>query len=91
MPDGTLAFGIIVCFLGSASEGERVIASLRSFGKPMMDMLAERPYLEMQSLFDKDIPPGKRYYNKAHNARCDHRTMLSSSAIGMRSQRLPSM
>lgn len=69
MPDGTLAFGIILCFLGSRSEGERVIESLRGFGKPMMDMLAERPYLEMQSLFDKDIPPGKRYYNKAHNAR----------------------
>jgi len=32
-------------------------------------MLAQRPYLEMQSLFDKDIPPGKRYCNKAHNLR----------------------
>jgi FAD/FMN-containing dehydrogenase len=69
MPDGTLAFGIIVCYLGSATEGERAIKALRNCGKPMADMLAERPYLEMQSLFDKDIPPGKRYYNKAHNLR----------------------
>ena len=69
MPDGTLAFGIIVCYLGSPAEGEQAIKAIRGFGKPMVDMLAERPYLEMQSLFDKDIPPGKRYYNKAHNLR----------------------
>jgi FAD/FMN-containing dehydrogenase len=69
MPDGTLAFGIVICYLGSAAEGERAIQELRNFAKPMVDMDAERPYLEMQSLFDKDIPPGKRYCNKAHNLR----------------------
>jgi FAD/FMN-containing dehydrogenase len=69
MADGTLAFGIVVCYLGSSGEAEQAIKSLRDFGKPMADMLAERPYLEMQSLFDADIPPGKRYYNKAHNLR----------------------
>jgi FAD/FMN-containing dehydrogenase len=69
MADGTLAFGIVVCYLGSRSEGEDAIRALRAFGKPMADMLAERPYLEMQSLFDRDIPPGKRYYNRAHNVR----------------------
>lgn len=69
MPDGTLAFGIVLCYLGSPADGEHAIRALRKFGKPMADMLAERPYLEMQSLFDRDIPPGKRYYNKAHNLR----------------------
>jgi FAD/FMN-containing dehydrogenase len=69
MPGGTLAFGVIVCFHGSATEGEQAIKALRDFGQPMADMLTERSYLEMQSLFDKDIPPGKRYYNKAHNVR----------------------
>lgn len=69
MQDGTLAFAIVVCYLGSAAEGEQAIKAVRNFGKPMVDMVAERPYLEMQSLFDKDIPPGKRYYNKAHNLR----------------------
>jgi FAD/FMN-containing dehydrogenase len=69
MADGTLAFGIVICYLGSPGDGEKAIKALRDFGKPMADMLAERPYLEMQSLFDRDIPPGKRYYNKAHNLR----------------------
>ncbi len=67
LPDGTLAFGIVVCYRGSSDEGEQAIKPLRHFAKPMADMLVERPYLEMQPLFDKDIPPGKRYYNKAHN------------------------
>jgi FAD/FMN-containing dehydrogenase len=76
MPDGTLAFGIVICYLGSAAEGEPVIKALRDVGKPMADMIAERPYLEMQALFDKDIPPGKRYYNRAHNI-----CRLSAAAI----------
>src|ERR1700751_3977987 len=42
---------------------------MRVLGKPMADMVTVRPYLEMQSLLDKDIPPGKRYYNKSHNVR----------------------
>lgn len=67
MGDGTLAFGIVVCYLGTPAEAEKAIKPLRDFGKPMADMVSERPYLEMQSLFDRDIPPGKRYYNKAHN------------------------
>jgi FAD/FMN-containing dehydrogenase len=69
MADGTLAFAIVICYLGSAANAEEAITALRAFGKPIADMLAERPYLEMQSLFDRDIPPGKRYYNKAHNLR----------------------
>ncbi|MBS0422749.1 MAG: FAD-binding oxidoreductase [Proteobacteria bacterium] len=67
MADGTLAFGVVVCYHGTPAEAERAIKALRDFGKPMADMLSERPYLEMQALFDRDIPPGKRYYNKSHN------------------------
>jgi len=69
MADGTLAFAVVICYRGSAAEAEESITALRAFGKPIADMLAERSYLEMQSLFDRDIPPGKRYYNKAHNLR----------------------
>jgi hypothetical protein len=30
-------------------------------------LIQQRPYLEMQALFDPMNPPGRRYYNKAHN------------------------
>jgi FAD/FMN-containing dehydrogenase len=62
--DGTQAFVIALCYLGTRTDAELAIKSLRAFAKPMVDMVAERPYAEMQSLFDQDIPPGKRYYNR---------------------------
>ena len=55
------------CYYGPAAEGERLVKPLRTFATPLVDMIQERPYLQMQSLFDADLPPGRRYYNKGHN------------------------
>ena len=68
-PDGKPAFVTAVCYCGSPEEGERLIKPLRSFAPPLVDMIQQRPYLEMQSLFDADLPPGRRYYNKTHSLR----------------------
>jgi FAD/FMN-containing dehydrogenase len=69
LPDGTPAWATVACYCGSPKEGEKLIQPLRSFAPPIVDMIQERPYLEMQSLFDPDYPPGRRYYNKAHIVR----------------------
>jgi FAD/FMN-containing dehydrogenase len=66
-PDGKPAFVIAVCYCGSVSEGEKLIEPIRRFAPAIVDMIQERPYQEMQSLFDADYPPGRRYYNKSHN------------------------
>jgi UDP-N-acetylenolpyruvoylglucosamine reductase len=67
-PDGKPAFVIAACYCGSsASEATKLIEPVRQFAPPLLDMAQERPYLEMQSLFDADNPPGRRYYNKSHN------------------------
>jgi FAD/FMN-containing dehydrogenase len=68
-PDGKPAFVTAVCHCGSPAEGEKLVKPLRSFAAPLVDMIQQRPYLEMQSLFDADLPPGRRYYNKTHNIR----------------------
>jgi FAD/FMN-containing dehydrogenase len=68
-PDGKPAFVTAVCYCGSTSEGEKLVKPLRSFATPLVDMIQQRPYLEMQSLFDADLPPGRRYYNKTHSLR----------------------
>jgi FAD/FMN-containing dehydrogenase len=68
-PGGKPAFVTTVCYCGSPEEGENLIKPLRSFAPPMVDMIQQRPYLEMQSLFDADLPPGRRYYNKTHSLR----------------------
>ncbi len=68
-PNGEPAFATVVCYCGPQKMGEKLIEPLRCFAPPLVDMIRERPYLEMQSLFDADLPPGRRYYNKAHNLR----------------------
>jgi FAD/FMN-containing dehydrogenase len=76
-PDGKPAFGILVCYCGmDMEEGEKLIEPLRKFGKPLADFIKPLPYLEMQTQLDAAWPPGRRYYNKAHNIR-----RLNSGAI----------
>src|SRR5271170_6495382 len=54
-------------YCGDPAVGEKVLKPLRTFGTPIADLIQQRPYLEIQSLFDPINPPGRRYYNKAHN------------------------
>lgn len=67
--DGSPAFAIFVCYCGSNAEGERVLRPLKNFGKPLVDSIAVRSYVEMQSLLDPAWPAGRHYYSKAHNIR----------------------
>ena len=68
-PDGRPAFGIAVCHCEPAFDGEESVKPLRRFGAPLADTIALRPYVEMQTIFDQAWPPGRHYYNKAHNIR----------------------
>jgi FAD/FMN-containing dehydrogenase len=66
-PNGAPAFATVVCYCGDPAVGEKILKPLRTFGTPIADLIQQRPYLEIQSLFDPINPPGRRYYNKAHN------------------------
>jgi FAD/FMN-containing dehydrogenase len=66
-PNGAPAFATVACYCGDPAVGEKVLKPLRAFGTPIADLIQQRPYLEIQSLFDPINPPGRRYYNKAHN------------------------
>lgn len=57
--------GILACCSGSVEEGERVVAPIKSFGKPIGDMLVRRPYTQVQSLMDATQPKGRRDYWKS--------------------------
>lgn len=69
LPDGMPAWATVVCHCGSQSDAQSVLQPLRQFGSPIADLIQQRPYLDMQSLFDADYPPGRRYYNKTHMIR----------------------
>jgi FAD/FMN-containing dehydrogenase len=56
---------IIVCWTGEHDAGERAIAPLRRFGRPLFDGIAARPYVELQSAFDAGAPHGWHSYWKS--------------------------
>src|SRR5262249_41539600 len=49
---GTPATGIAVCYCGDATRGEQLLAPIRKLGTPLADLIQERTYVEMQSMFD---------------------------------------
>jgi FAD/FMN-containing dehydrogenase len=56
---------LLACYSGRPEEGEKAVVSIKSFGKPIGDVLVRRPYTQMQSLFDATQPKGRRYYWKS--------------------------
>ena len=64
-PDGTPAVGVIACYCGDVSEGERVLKPLRSFGSPLADMIQLMPFPMMQKLLDGAFPDGTFNYWKS--------------------------
>jgi FAD/FMN-containing dehydrogenase len=56
---------VACCYAGSVEDGERVVAPMKSFGKPLFDLCAPKPFLEHQSMFDPSFLHGRWYYFKA--------------------------
>ena len=57
--------GIVACYSGSLEQGEKAVAPIKSFGKPVGDILVRRPYTQLQTLLDATQPKGRRYYWKS--------------------------
>jgi FAD/FMN-containing dehydrogenase len=56
---------VLVCYSGKPEDGEKLLAPLKSLGKPVGDLLQRRPYVTLQSLLDATQPKGRRYYWKS--------------------------
>lgn len=66
-PDGNPVIMVIPCYCGDdLAEGERVLASLRSFGPPLADTVNRMPYLQLQQMLDPAAPHGFRSYWKSN-------------------------
>jgi FAD/FMN-containing dehydrogenase len=57
---------IFVCHSGNVEDGEALLAPLRKLANPIADVIARRPYAQMQSLLNATQPKGRRYYWKSH-------------------------
>jgi FAD/FMN-containing dehydrogenase len=62
---GRHVVGIACCWAGPLDEGERVLAPLRAFGSPVLDLCEAKPYVEHQAMFDASYPHGWWYYIRA--------------------------
>jgi hypothetical protein len=62
MPDGTPAVGVMACYCGDLTEGERVLKPLRAFGSPVFDAIQPMPFPTMQKLVDEMSPDGTHNY-----------------------------
>lgn len=56
---------IQACYSGTPVDGEKAVAAIKSFGKPVGDVLVRRPYPQLQAFFDAANPKGRRYYWKS--------------------------
>ncbi len=64
-PDGQKACGIAVAHPGDPAEGGPLVAPLKQFGPPVMDVIGPMPYLAQQSLIEAAMPPNVLNYWKA--------------------------
>jgi len=62
---GRPVIAVLACFAGHLEEGERVLRPLRRFGRPLLDLIAPKPYVKHQSMFDPTVPHGLHYYWKS--------------------------
>jgi FAD/FMN-containing dehydrogenase len=62
---GKPIIAIFVCHTGDVKEGEKLVASIKTLGSPVGDIVQKRPYLTQQNLLDATQPKGRRYYWKS--------------------------
>jgi FAD/FMN-containing dehydrogenase len=58
---------LAVCYAGDLKEGERVAKPLRSFGKPVADIIGPMPFTAWETVLDPLLAPGMRNYWKSHD------------------------
>jgi FAD/FMN-containing dehydrogenase len=64
-PDGHKGCAIAVAYNGQLAEGERVVAPLKGFGAPALDVVGPMPYAAQQGLLEAAMPPNVLNYWKA--------------------------
>jgi hypothetical protein len=55
--------------LGEPGQAERLLESMRTFERPLVDLVRRRPYLNLQSMVDSTVPHGWHYYWKSTGLR----------------------
>lgn len=59
------AVAVASCYAGPISDGERAVLALRQFGKPLVDLVGPKLYVDHQGSLDDTVPHHWHYYWKA--------------------------
>lgn len=62
---GKPVVGIALCYAGALTKAEEIIAPLKAFGTPLVDLIRPRPFTDFQKMFDGGQPSGRHYYWKS--------------------------
>jgi FAD/FMN-containing dehydrogenase len=62
---GEPVVAVASCYAGPVEDGEAIVAPLKAFGSPVLDLCEPKPYVEHQSMFDPSFPHGWWYYMRA--------------------------
>jgi FAD/FMN-containing dehydrogenase len=63
---GTHVLQILACHTGQVEDARTALAPLRALGRPLVDHIEARSFLEVQSFLDASVPKGWQYYWKSH-------------------------
>jgi hypothetical protein len=64
-PDGHPAVAIALGCCAPMDEAEKLVAPVRRFGPPLVDLIRPMSYLELITMIDASAPDGWNYYEKA--------------------------
>ncbi len=56
--------GVVACQSGTPSQAEKDLAPFRRLGKPIVDLITQKPYVAQQTMLDAAQPKGLHYYWK---------------------------
>ena len=65
---GQRVCAMCVCYSGDLGDADQALAPIRALGGPVIDLLAEQPYTQVQSYLDAGEPKGHHYYWKTEYA-----------------------
>jgi FAD/FMN-containing dehydrogenase len=74
---GIPVVSVVVCWAGPIEQGKRALEPLRHHGRPLLDLIAPKPYLAHQGTFDATVPHGLHYF-----WRSEYLGALDDQAIG---------
>lgn len=77
---------VICCYAGPIEEGEKVVAPMRNFSSPVMDLCTTKTFLAHQAMFDPSFPAGWWYYFRSCNI-----DKLTDEVIDIVAERAPQM